>query len=180
MKGIKLLVAATFVFALLSGGAVHAADKKDIKIAYVDLSRLFDGYFKTKEYDKVLEGKNKEYEKARNEKMDKIKEAQGNLSLTKEDKKAPIEAEIEKSKAELLEWDRQKKTDLTKERNEKIREILLEIEKIVSGFAEKEGFSMILNDRVLIYDDQTLNVTEQVLKLLNENKPADSGKGDKK
>lgn len=176
MKINKLLFAVLTATALIFSANVSAVMAKDIKIGYVDLSRLFDEYYKTKEYDKVLEAKHKDYEKVRNEKMDKIREIQGKLSLTTEDKKAPLEADIEKQKAELLEWDRQQKTDLTKERNEKIREILLEIEKIVSGFAEKENFTVILNDRVLIYGEQTLNVTEQVLKSLNENKPADKKK----
>ena len=74
-------------------------------------------------------------------------------------------------KADLLEFDRLKKTDLTKERNEKIREILLEIEKIVSDFAEKNGYSVILNDRVLIYGAPGYDVTEEILKVLNAPAP---------
>jgi outer membrane protein len=138
------------------------------KIGYVDLSRLFDEYYKTKEYDKVLEEKSKAFEKERNDKIEKIKEAQGKLALLADDKKKQMEQDVEKMKADLLEFDRQKKTDLTKERNEKIREILLEIEKIVSDFAKKESYSVILNDRVLIYGEAGLNLTEQVLKSLND------------
>ena len=54
-----------------------------------------------------------------------------------------------------------------KKRNEKIREILLEIEKIVSAYAEKEGYDMIFNDRVLIYGAPVLNITQTVLDQLN-------------
>jgi len=100
-----------------------------------------------------------------------VREAQGKLALLKEDQKKATEGEIEKMKNELLEYDRQKKTDLTKERNEKIREILLEIEKIVSGYAEQNGYSVILNDRVLIYADKGLDLTENILKNLNAKKP---------
>ena len=87
---------------------------------------------------------------------------------------------MEKLKTDLIEYDRQKKTELNKERNDKIREILLEIEKIVSGYAEKEGYTMILNDRVLIYGNQTLDQTEPILKLLNANQPADAKSADDK
>lgn len=137
------------------------------KLGYVDLSRLFDEYYKTQDYDKTLETKHKGFEEARNVKIEKIRESQGKLGLLNEEKKASLEEEIEKMKAELLEFDRQKKADLTKERNEKIREILLEIENEVSAYAEKEGFSMILNDRVLVYGNQTIDVTEKILKKLN-------------
>lgn len=140
------------------------------RIAYVDLSRLFDEYHKTKEYDTVLEAEHRAYEQESKAKIEKIREAQGKLALLTDDKRAALEKEIETMKSDLMEFDRQKKTDLTKERNEKIREILLEIEKIVSDFAEKEHYAIILNDRVLIYGDPAANVTENVLKVLNAEK----------
>ena len=54
-------------------------------------------------------------------------------------KKEELSNEIKQMQGDLLEYDRQQKTDLTKERNEKIWVILLEIEKTVSTFAEKNG-----------------------------------------
>ena len=173
----RKVLAMTIIAAFISGvwfNNAFAADKE--KIGFVDLSRLFDEYHKTQEYDKVLEAKNKEFEKERNDKIEKIREEQGKLGLLAEDKKAELEKNVENMKAELLEFDRQKKTDLTKERNEKIQEILLEIEKIVSNFAEKEGYSVILNDRVLIYGEQTKNLTEKILATLNVNQEKDKKK----
>jgi outer membrane protein len=169
MKVLKLLIILTAAVFLFGRTPTFAEDKT--KIGYVDLSRLFDEYYKTKEYDKVLEGEHKAYEQEGKVKIEKIREAQGKLALLKEDQKKATEDEIEKMKNELLEYDRQKKTDLTKERNEKIREILLEIEKIVSGYAEQNGYSVILNDRVLIFADKGLDLTENILKNLNAKKP---------
>ena len=79
-----------------------------------------------------------------------------------------MKQEVEKLRTELLEFDQANRTDLTKQRDEKIREILLEIEKVVSDYAKKEKFDMVLNDRVLIYGNETLDITDQVLKILNE------------
>lgn len=169
MKVLKLLIILTAVVFLFGITPTFAEDKT--KIGYVDLSRLFDEYYKTKEYDKVLEGEHALYEQEGKAKIEKIREAQGKLALLKEDQKKATEDEIEKMKNELLEYDRQKKTGLTKERNEKIREILLEIEKIVSGYAEQNGYSVILNDRVLIFADKGLDLTENILKTLNAKKP---------
>lgn len=166
LKMIIILVAVIFSFGITP---TFAGDQA--KIGYVDLSRLFDEYYKTKEYDKVLEAEHKVYEQDSKAKIDKLREEQGKLALLKEDQKKATEDGIEKMKNELLEYDRQKKTDLTKERNEKIREILLEIEKIVSGYAEQNGYTVILNDRVLIYADKGLDLTEDILKNLNAKKP---------
>ncbi len=153
----------------LLGMLASPAMAKD-KLGYVDLSRLFDEYYKTQDYDAALESQHKNFEAERNGKIDAIREAQGKLGLLNEDKKAELEEKIEKMKADLLEFDRQKKADLTKERNEKIREILLEIENEVSSYAEKEGFSMILNDRVLVYGNSGIDLTERILEKLNTRK----------
>ena len=101
-------------------------------------------------------------------KAEKIREAQGKLALLAEDQRAALESEIEGLKAELLEFDRQQKADLTKDRNDKIREILLEIENRVSDYAKKENYSLILNDRVLIYGSPAIDLTEDILKVLNK------------
>lgn len=162
---IKNILLGLGIIAILSSPA-YAKDK----LGYVDLSRLFDEFYKTQDYDKVLESKHKGFEDMRNQKIEKIRESQGKLGLLKEDKKAELEEEIEKMKADLLEFDRQQKADLTKERNEKIREILLEIENEVSTYAEKEGYAMILNDRVLVYGNQAIDLTESILKNLNDKK----------
>ncbi len=145
------------------------------KVAYVDLSRLFDEYTKTKEYDKVLEEKHSKYQEARDAKLQKIKDAQAKLALLKEDEKAKLQDQMEKDRQALLEFDNQQQTELRKQRDEKIREILQEIEKVVKDFAEKEKYTMILNDRVLIYGNSDMNQTEKILKVLN-----DSTSGNKK
>lgn len=165
MKSMKMFwVVFLFLFAVTANAS--AAEK----IGYVDLSRLFDEYHKTKEFDAELEKKHSSYEKERNEKIEKIREAQGKLALLAEDKRQDLEEEIEGYKQDLLEFDRQQKTDLTKERNDVIRDILLEIEKKVSSYAEKNKFSIILNDRVLIYGSPSMEITEEVLESLNANK----------
>ena len=167
MRLIKLLVL-LLVAGMLVVPQGFAADKS--KFGFVDLSRLFDEYYKTQEYDKVLEGETKGFEEERNTRIEKIREAQGKLGLLKEDKKAELEEEIEQMKADLLEYDRQQKADLTKERNEKIREILLEIENVVSDHADKEGYALIFNDRVLIYGNESIDLTENILTILNAKK----------
>jgi len=165
MKIFKVFAVSIFLLAFI-GSAAFAEGKG--KIGYVDLSRLFDDYHKTKEYDKVLEARHGELEKIGREKVEKIKESEGKLALLKEDQKQSLELEINSMKESAQEFVRQEQTNLTKERNEKIRDILLEIEKIVSDFAEKEKYEIILNDRVLIYGDPAHDLTEQILTILNK------------
>ena len=167
MKGFKvfLVIGVAILFFVTSGYAQTAAG---IKIAYVDLSRVFDEYSKTKDYDAALEKKQTEYEQEHRDRLQKIKDAEGKLAILKEEERNKLQAQIDKDKVDLLAFDRQKQTDLKKERDEKIREILSEIEKVVKDFSEKDGYSLILNDRVLIYGHDSLNVTSPIIKLLND------------
>ena len=165
MKALRMFMVSVFLLFMVATGA-FAAEKG--KIGYVDLSRLFDEYHKTKEYDKVLETKHADLEKVGKEKVEKIRESESKLALLKEDQRKVLEDEIEAMKGEAQEFVRQEQSDLTKERNERIREILLEIEKIVSDFAAEESYEIILNDRVLIYGDPAQDLTEEILTILNK------------
>jgi outer membrane protein len=165
MKAFRMFMITVFLMSVVASGAYAANGGK---IGYVDLSRLFDEYHKTKEYDKVLEAKHSELEKVGKEKVEKIKESEGKLALLKEDQKLVLEDEIELLKGEAQEFVRQEQSNLTKDRNEKIREILLEIEKVVSDYATSQGYNIILNDRVLIYGDPTQDLTEDILTILNK------------
>src|SRR3989339_476392 len=163
MKILRLVVLFSVAVFLMTSNSY--AQNKDGKMGYVDISRLFDSYYKTKEYDEILNGKHTAFQEEVKGKVEEIKEKESKLVLLADDKKA----ELETMRTSLLEFDRQKKTDLTKERNEKIQELLLEIEHIISNYAEKENYSVILNDRVLIYGNPALDLTAEILKILNEN-----------
>jgi len=161
-KVLMVMLATAFIFSFSMAGAAQAQ-----KIGYLDLSKTFDNYEKTKEYDKVLEAEHDAYQKERNTKIEKIQELQGKLALLKEEEKQKQQDEIDKLITELRDFDQAKGTDLTKKRDDKIREILLEVEDAVSGYAKKEGFDFILNDRVLIYGQDSMNVTDAILEILN-------------
>ncbi|MBF0123489.1 MAG: OmpH family outer membrane protein [Candidatus Omnitrophica bacterium] len=166
MKSLKVF---SLILAFLIVGAYPVLAQQALKIAYVDVGRLFDEYEKTKSYDKVLEADSKKFEEERNKKIDQIKELQGKLAMLKEAEKTKSEKDMEKMKNEIIEFDRTKRTDLTKARDEKVREILLEIEKVVAEYAKAQGITFVLNDRTLIYGQADLNITAPILKTLNEN-----------
>ena len=167
MNRIRIFIMSAVMMTVLIGSA-HAKPFEG-KIGFVDLSRVFNEYKRTKEYDAVLEKESTAFQEERNKMIEKIRDAQSKLALLKEDEKKKMEEDIDKQKQALLDFSRAKGTDLTKKRDEKVREILLEIEKIVSDYSKKEDFTLVLNDRVLIYGDQQLNITETVIKLLNDN-----------
>jgi len=145
-------------------GVAEAAEK----MAYVDLSRIFAEYNKTKDYDKVLGDKETVYGNERGKKVDEVKKFQEKMNLLSDAEKEKRKAELETKVRDLQDFDKQKTTDLRKEQDDKMQEILKDIEAAVKGYAEKEGYTMVFNDRVLIYQSKSLDITSKIIDILNK------------
>ena len=152
--------------------AGHAyAQGANLKIGYANLAKIFDAYNKTKEYDTALEKKHEGYKKEFDDKLKKFKDSEAKLPLLKEGEKAKLQAQIDKDKSDLTAFEQEKTMDLRKERDEKIRELLGEIEKVINDYAAKEGYSLVINDRVLVYTTKEMDITEPIIKILNDKYP---------
>lgn len=143
----------------------EAADK----FAYVDLSRIFSEYGKTKEYDKILTDKETAYNTERDKKVNEIKQIQDKMNLLSDKEKEAKKAELETKIKSLQDFDRERQTDLRKEQDDKMKEILKDIEDAVKLYAQKEGYSMVFNDRVLVYQDKSFDITNGVIANLIKN-----------
>jgi len=144
-------------------GTARAADK----LAYVDLTRIFSEYGKTKEYDKVLEQKETAYTTEREQKVNDVKQFQDKLNLLSDKEKEAKKTELETRVKGLQDYDRQKQTDLRKDQDVKMKEILKDIEDAVKKYSEKEGYTLVFNDRVLVYQTKSLDITDQIIDILN-------------
>jgi outer membrane protein len=145
-------------------GKALAADK----FAYVDLSRIFSEYEKTKSYDKVLTEKETVYDAERTKKVDEIKQFQDKLNLLSDKEKETKKPELEVKVKAIQEFDRQKQTDLRKDQDTKMKEILKDIEEAVKQYAEKEGYTLVFNDRVLVYQTKSMDITDKILAIINK------------
>ena len=145
-------------------GVAQAADK----LAYIDLSRTFSEYTKTKGYDKALSDKEKVYTEDRDKKVAEIKAFQDKLNLLNDKEKEAKKGELDAKMKTFQEFDRQKQEDLRKEQDEKMKEIFKDIEEAVKKFSEKEGYTMVFNDRVLVYQNKSMEITNQIIEILNK------------
>ena len=157
------------VAAVLSGlapfGTAQAADK----IGYVDLARVFDEYNKTKEFDKSLESKGAVKQADRDKMVAEVKKLRDEAELlsakAKDDKQAVIDDKIKA----LQDFDRNTRDALRKERDGMVKDILKEIEVVIQDFGKAQGYGYIFNDRVLVYKSEGNDLTNQVIKVLNDN-----------
>jgi len=147
-------------------GSVFAADK----FAYIDLSRTFSEYNKTKGYDKTLSDKQKTYVAERDKKVAELKSLQDKLSLLSDKERGIKGAELQAKVKDFQEFDRQKQAELGKDQEEKMKDILKDIQEAVKKYSEKEGLTLVFNDRVLVYQTKSMEITDQVIVILNSGK----------
>ncbi len=149
----------------LFAGKAQAAEK----FGYIDLSRTFSEYNKTKSYDKVLSDKEKSYTDDRDKKINELKALQDKLNLLNDKEREAKKGELDSKMKSFQDADRQKQEDLRKEQDDRMKEILKDIEDAVKKYSEKEGYTMFFNDRVLIYQNKSMDITDPIIAILNKN-----------
>lgn len=166
MKKTGLVLGLAFFVTLVLTSAASAADK----LAYVNLSKIFSEYKKTQDYDKVLSDKEKTYTADRDRKVNDIKQLQDKMNLLSDKEKEAKKTDIESKVKDLQEFDRQKQTDLRKEQDEKMQEILKDIEDVIKKYSLSQGYTLVFNDRVLVYQDNKLDITNKIIEILSSKK----------
>jgi Skp family chaperone for outer membrane proteins len=140
------------------------------KFAYIDLSRTFSEYYKTKDYDKALTAKEDNYISERDKKLNEFNSLKDKFSLLSDKEKESKKSELETKAKTLKDYVTQKESDLRKEQEDKMKEILQDIEGVVKTYSEKEGYTMVFNDRVLVYQNKTMDITDKIIAILNKGK----------
>lgn len=197
-------MAAAAVLLLLLIGSAAPLTGADLKIATVDLKKVFDGHFKTKlanaslqdeangllkdrkalidDYQKAAEDYKKALEEANNqalsadEREKRKKEAEGKL-IRVNDLRQSVE-QFEKTATSNLE----EKQRIAKDK------ILAEIRNVIAAQAKSGGFALVLDSAaeglsktgIVLYSSGVNDLTEAVLKEINANAPPDLPSDDKK
>ncbi|MCM8796760.1 MAG: OmpH family outer membrane protein [Candidatus Omnitrophica bacterium] len=163
-RSFVVLVAGMFVYSLVPKNVLAGE-----KFAYVNLMRVFSEYNKTKDYDKGLTDKEDIYTKEREKKVNEIKQLQEKMNLLSDKEKEATKSDFEAKIKALQDFDTQKQTDLRKEQNEKMKEIMQDIEEVVRKYAQKEGITFVLNDRAFVYQDKSYDISDKIITTLNNN-----------
>jgi len=164
LSGVALVSLIAFLF--LATGNVFAESQG--KIGYIDLSRSFDEYLKTKDFDKELEAKGDMKQQERERLVQDIRKMREELELMNKNAREKKETDIEAKIKSLQEFDQEAKTDLTKDRDNMVKDILKEMSDVIKEYGGKNGYSIIVNDRVLLYGDSGMDLTNEIIKILND------------
>ncbi|MEK7878736.1 MAG: OmpH family outer membrane protein [candidate division NC10 bacterium] len=152
------------VLCAVCGPSVEA---QELKIGYVNLAKVFDNYEKTKVSDAALEKSGKQKEGELETKMNELKKLRQNLELLNDESREAKQREIEEKSEELQRFRTSTARDLRRDRDKVAKEILAEIQRGVDEYAKANAFSLIIDERFLLYGQSTYDVTDAILKLLN-------------
>jgi len=144
------------------------AQAEGLKVGYIDVSTVFDEYKRTVDSDEALEKETQGKQEEREKKASKIKRMMDELELLSEKGRQEKQVEIDKKVDELKGYDMQTRRNLRKKRDEMVTDILKEIDDVVKEYAENNGFDLILNDTVLLYKKDAMNITQNILEILNK------------
>jgi len=141
---------------------------EDLKIGYVNYLEVIEKYKKTEDYDSVLEERRGQEEKKFEKRKDKIEKMRDKLNLMAESEREKEKEKLADEVRSFREDERAVFIDLRKERNEKMSEIVEDINKIIEEYAKKNKFDLVMHENAILFGNKTFDITAQILKLVNK------------
>jgi outer membrane protein len=192
---LRIIFPAVLLMSLLSSSALAQP-----KIATVDLRKLFDGYWKTKQAETALNDRKAELDKEDRGFLDNLQKdreayqklldaaADQAISSDERDKRkqaaADKFAEIKDSQTAIVQFERQAQATLGAQTQRMRTDIIKEITAAVSSKAKAAGYTMVVDTSsdnanqtpVVVYTDGQNDLTAAVLAQLNAGAPIDLNK----
>ena len=162
------------------------------KVATVDMKKIFNSYWKTKQATASLENRKVELHKKMKDMADGLEKAQtdykqlldqsNNQALSNEERDKRKQAaadklkEITNTKTTLEQFQRQAEAQLADESQRMSGNLVVDIQKAVADKAKAAGFTLVINaanSEAFIYVSQDNDITDSVLSQLNAGAPID-------
>jgi Skp family chaperone for outer membrane proteins len=193
------IVPVVLLISLMSGSAWAQG-----RIATVDLRKVFDGYWKTKQADAALKDRASDIEKEHKNMLDDWKKAKDDyqtllteannqtLSLDEREKRKKSAEDklkqLKESEDGIGQYERQARTTLDEQRKRMRDSIVEEIRTTVNGKAKTAGYSLVFDTAsesangtpIVLFSSNENDMTEAVLSQLNAGAPAETPKTDEK
>jgi outer membrane protein len=149
-------------------GAAPMARAAELKIGYVNLAKLFDDYQRTKDSERTLTQKGEQKEAQLKGQAGELKKMRDSLELLNAQARETKVKELEEKSDALQQLKTRAERDLVRERNQAAKTILDEIERVVTEYAKANNFTLLIDQRSLLYGQDGYDVTDTLLKLLND------------
>jgi outer membrane protein len=160
------------VMTVVAGVAGIAAPRSvgaaEVRIGYVDLAKVFDEYQRTKESEVALESRGKQRQSQLEGQLNKLKELRSGLDVLSDQAREQRTRQIEEEADQFKRLRQRSERELLTQRNAVAKQILEEITAVVTEFSQANSFALVLDRRTVLYGQDTHDLTDEVLKILNE------------
>ena len=184
--------------ALIATAAFSTPALAQTKIGIVDLKKVFDGYYKTKQADSQLKERAGDFDKARrgliddyqkaNDEYKKLVEGSNDAALGADErtkKKADGEKklnEIKELENSIRQFDGQSRQTLAEQQKRMRDNVLRDIRDVIAEKSKTAGFSMVIDVAaesvnqipIVLFNNGENDISDAVLVQLNANAPADA------
>jgi outer membrane protein len=195
------------LLALASGLLLAVSAHAEVKVAVIDLKKVFDGYYRTKQADTQLKERAADFDKARSGLIEDYKKANADFSKLIEsandqavsaDERDKRKKEVEKKQTELKEqedsirkFDANSRQSLGEQQLRMRDSVLKDIRGAIEEKCKASGFQLVVDTAatsvnqtpVVIYTSllgTENDISDAVLKTLNVSAPPDGSKADDK
>ena len=169
------------------------------KIGTIDLKKVFDGYWETKEADTQIKERQGDFKKARqgmiddyqkaNEEYRKLVESANDAALSgdeREKRKKTAETkllELREIEQSVRQYDQQSQNTLGEQTRRMRDNIVRKIREVIDAKAKTAGYTLVIDiagestalTPIILYTNGENDMTEQVLVQLNANRPTTAG-----
>jgi Skp family chaperone for outer membrane proteins len=168
MKMFRITALAIGLSLALSGFGPGRAFAEDLKIGYVNFEKIFEQFEKTKDKNKLLQEKKYQKEVQGQQMVDEINKLRNEMQLLNEDMKEKKQKELTDKMRDLRDFTNDSKEELLKERDEVFRLLTQEIRVLIEEQGKIEGYTLIFDDQVLFFKSKGNDMTDQIIKMINE------------
>ncbi|MBL7084822.1 MAG: OmpH family outer membrane protein [Candidatus Omnitrophica bacterium] len=147
---------------------LNAGYAQDTKLGYISLKDVLDNYKKVEDEEAELVKAAEKKDKERENLVKEIKNLREKIDLLKDQKKEKKQNELDEKLNELKDFTYEMRTSLRQNRDGKFIEIMKEVKDIIKEYGQSRNYNIIIDDTLLLYKDEKLNVTDDVINTLNQ------------
>ncbi|MEW6095529.1 MAG: OmpH family outer membrane protein [bacterium] len=136
------------------------------KIGVIDGRRIFDEYPESKKAKGLLVKELKEKQEeinTRTQEIEKLEEELKSNLLLSDEERAKKEKEINEKKRAVLKYSHEAEEYLSAKEEELTKEITQKVYLLIKQIAEEKGINIILENNYVLYVDDSLDITEDVI-----------------
>lgn len=165
MKRFNFVKVISMMLIMIFTASVYAEKQK---IGFVDFEKVFNSYTRTRDENQKLQRAKEEKEKSAQTMIEEINKLKAEAEILSDDSKRKAEKEIMEKLRALRDYTDDSKKELLDERNVLFQKITDEIRQIIAAKGKIEKFSLILDDKALFYKESALDLTEQIIEIVND------------